>query len=72
MGYISVPHQYRRHHWQAGQYLPNWFWRYAVREYWSYGLPDPPDGCAWVWVNNDVALIDLSDGYILDIVHNVW
>lgn len=72
MGYISVPHQYRNHHWQAGQYLPNWFWRYEVNDYWNYGLPEPPDGCAWVWVNNDVALVDLSDGYILDIVHNAW
>jgi Ni/Co efflux regulator RcnB len=72
LGYISAPAEYRSHHWRAGDQLPNWFWRYQVRDYWNYGLPEPPDGCAWVWVNNDVALIDTSDGYILDIDHNVW
>lgn len=72
LGYISVPTQYRARHWRAGDTLPGWFWRYQVRDYWNYGLPRPPDGCIWVWVNNDVALIDASDGYILDIEHNVW
>ena len=72
LGYVSVPEQYRQHYWRPGDYLPNWFWRYSVRNYGRYGLPRPPDGCVWVWVDNDVALIDPSDGYILDIVHNAW
>jgi len=72
IGYVSVPQQYERHYWRAADDLPRWFWRYEVREYWRYGLPQPPDGCLWVWVDNDVALIDASDGYILDIVHNAW
>jgi Ni/Co efflux regulator RcnB len=72
LGYVSAPAEYRSHHFRAGDQLPNWFWRYQVRDYWNYGLAEPPDGCAWVWVNNDVALIDASDGYILDIDHNVW
>ncbi len=72
IGYVSVPVAYRQHEWRPGEYLPRWFWRYEVRDYWSYGLPQPPYGCAWVWVNNDVVLIDTSDGYILDIDYNVW
>jgi len=72
LGYVSVPVEYRVHYWRAGDMLPSWFWRYQVRDFWTYGLPQPPDGCAWVWVDNDVALIDLSDGYILDIEHNIW
>jgi Ni/Co efflux regulator RcnB len=71
-GYVSVPPDYERRYWVQGEYLPNWFWRYTVVDYWNYGLPRPPDGCVWVWVDNDVALIDATDGYILDIVHNVW
>jgi Ni/Co efflux regulator RcnB len=43
-----------------------------VRDFWRYGLPAPPNGCVWVWVGQDVALIDLDDGYILDIIPNVW
>lgn len=72
LGYVSAPAQYRSRQWRSGEDLPNWFWGYQVRDYWNYGLPQPPDGCGWVWVNDDVALIDLSDGYILDIEHNVW
>jgi Ni/Co efflux regulator RcnB len=71
-GYVRAPQQYERHYWRTGEFLPNWFWRYEVRAYWRYNLPQPPDGCMWVWVDNDIALIDASDGYILDIVHNAW
>lgn len=71
-GYVAVPPAYQYAYWIPGQYLPQWFWRYTVNDYWNYGLPAPPYGCAWVWVDNDIALIQLSDGYILDIVHNAW
>jgi Ni/Co efflux regulator RcnB len=71
-GYIPLPSQYRNRHWQAGDYLPAWFRTYTVKEYARYGLPPPPYGCVWVWLNGDVALIDPSDGYILDIARNVW
>lgn len=72
MGYVSAPAEYRDHAWRPGDYLPNWFWQFEVRDYERFGLPRPPDGCVWVWVNNDVALIDPYDGYILDIALNVW
>ncbi len=72
MGCIAVPSQYEHGYWTPGSYLPNWLWRFKVTDYWRFGLPEPPDGCVWVWVDNNVALIDTSDGYILDIVRNVW
>ena len=72
LGYVSAPPEYERHYWPAGDTLPRWFWRYTVGDYGRYGLPTPPYGCAWVWVDDDIALIDLSDGYILDVVRNVW
>lgn len=72
MGYIAVPRQYRNQHWRAGGYLPSWFRAYRVNEYWRYGLPHPPRGCVWIWLNGDVALIDRRDGYILDVVRDVW
>ena len=71
-GYIALPAQYRNRHWREGDYLPSWFRAYTVRDYERYGLPRPPRGCVWVWLNGDVALIDRSDGYILDIARNVW
>ncbi len=71
-GYIAPPQAYRDHRYQPGDYLPSWFWRYRVTNYAHYGLPRPPRGCMWVWVNNNVALIDTSDGYILDMERNIW
>ncbi|MGZ6050227.1 MAG: RcnB family protein, partial [Phenylobacterium sp.] len=55
-GYIALPRQYRERHWQAGDYLPAWFRAYTVRNYARYGLPRPPRGCVWIWLNGDVAL----------------
>lgn len=72
VGYVSVPRQYRNHHWREGEYLPRWFRTYTVSHYERYGLPRPPTGCVWVWLNGDVALIDRSDGYILDIARDAW
>ncbi|MBS0295212.1 MAG: RcnB family protein [Proteobacteria bacterium] len=71
-GYVQMPSAYWGHHWRPGEYLPRWFWRYRVSNYWTYGLPAPPPGCAWLWVDHDIALVDLSDGYIVDMVYNVW
>lgn len=51
-------------------YLPSWFRTYRVSNYARYGLPPPPYAC--VWLLGDAALIDRSDGYILDIARNVW
>jgi Ni/Co efflux regulator RcnB len=56
----------------TGDYLPSYFRRYEVRDFWEYGLQDPPYGCAWVWVDNNIVLMDLYDGYIIDVVYNVW
>jgi len=71
-GYIALPRQYRNRIWRPGDYLPAWFRAYAVRDPWRYGLPRPPRGCVWIWLNGDVALIDRRDGYILDIARRVW
>ncbi len=43
-----------------------------MNDYYDYGLPAPPPGCAWIWLNGNIALVDMSDGYIIDIVYNVW
>ena len=71
-GYYSVPRQYWDHSWSVGAFLPAFFLSYAVADYQEYGLPPPPDGCEWVWVNNNVLLVDRSDGYIVDEIDNVW
>ena len=71
-GYVAVPLIYQHHYWRPGEYLPEWFWRFEVVDYWRYGLPAPPYGTSWVWINDDVALVDFDDGFIIDIVYSVW
>ena len=71
-GYYSVPQEYWGRSWNTGAYLPLFFLRYVVNDYQAYGLPPPPYGCSWVWVNTSVVLVDMSDGYILDEIDNVW
>ena len=71
-GYYAVPGQYWGRHWGIGAFLPLFFLSYIVADYAAYGLPPPPPGAAWVWVNNSVLLVNQSDGYVLDEVGNVW
>lgn len=71
-GYYSVPREYWGLRWAVGAFLPAFFLSYAVADYREYGLPEPPDGCEWVWVNNNVLLVDRSDGYVVDEIDNVW
>jgi Ni/Co efflux regulator RcnB len=71
-GYYAIPAAYWATVWAVGDYLPEVFWQYEIVDYAGYGLYPPPPGCAWVWLNGDIALVDLDDGAIIDIAHNVW
>jgi len=72
IGYYQAPQEYWGRHWGYGDYLPRYFWQYQVYSWADYGLPPPPWGCAWVWIDGGVALIDLSDGYILDVEYGLY
>lgn len=71
-GYYRVPESYWERQWGPGDYLPAFMWEYQVADWDDYGLPPPPYGCAWVWINGGVALIDLSDGYVLEVEYGLW
>lgn len=67
-----MPRQYYRRQWREGDYLPSVFWRYGVNNHNWYGLPYPPAGTQWVYVDNHIYLIDRRDGYIIDVISNAW
>ena len=71
-GYYAVPQIYWGRHWGVGALLPLFFLSYAAADFAAYGLPPPPPGAEWVWVNNSILLVDISDGYVLDEMTNVW
>jgi Ni/Co efflux regulator RcnB len=71
-GYYAVSAALWDRRWDRGQFLPFFLRRYRVADWQDYGLPPPPWGCAWVWINGGVALIDLTDGYILDVDYGLY
>jgi len=71
-GYYRAPAQYRDRDWYPGDYLPSFYLRYRVHDASFYGLPYAPRGCAWVYVDNDIVLVDLRDGYVIDVYRDVW
>lgn len=71
-GYYSVPRSYWGQRYHEGERLPAFFWRYEIRDYASWGLPWPPAGAMWVWVDNNIYLVDRFDGYIIEAIHDAW
>jgi Ni/Co efflux regulator RcnB len=60
--------------WHRGERLSPVYYapRYVVRDYSAYQLPEPPYGCRWVRVDNNVVLAAIATGVVLDIVYNVF
>ncbi len=60
--------------WSHGEVLP-WTWwtpRYRIESWWSYGLPVPPVGFAWVRLGRDAALVDLWTGRIVQVAYTLF
>ncbi|MBX7247908.1 MAG: RcnB family protein [Caulobacteraceae bacterium] len=71
-GYYNVPRSYWGRHYYEGSYLPSFFFRYRVIDPYFYGLPPAPPGTAWVYVDNSILLVDLYDGYVIEVISNAW
>ena len=63
---------YRR--WAFGMVLPTFFWSrdYWISDYWNYDLPDPPYGYVWVRYGDDAVLVNVSSGYVLQVVYDLF
>ena len=55
-----------------GDLAPHCATLYGLSDWSSYGLPPAPPGCKWVWLDGDIALVQISDGYVIDIVRQVF
>jgi Ni/Co efflux regulator RcnB len=62
------------HVWYRGERLSPAYYApaYVVRDYSAYQLREPPYGCRWVRVDNNVVLAAISTGVVLDVVYNVF
>lgn len=57
-----------------GIYLEDLFFssRYWVNDPWQYRLPTPGYGLRWVRYYDDVLLVDMESGYVVDVIHDFF
>jgi Ni/Co efflux regulator RcnB len=62
------------HVWHRGERLSPEYYApsYVVRDYSAYQLREPPYGCRWVRVDNNVVLAAIATGVVLDVAYNVF
>jgi Ni/Co efflux regulator RcnB len=74
IGYYDPPWGYATRLWVRGDRLPlAWCGgRYLIRDYYDYDLYAPPYNAAWVRVGDDVLLIDMDDGDVLDVIADLF
>ena len=60
--------------WAFGAFLPSVFLApdYTLWDYWTFGLPAPPPGYHWIRVGPDALLVRYGDGYVLDVVRDLF
>lgn len=71
-GYVQVDPRFRGYGWRVGGVVPWQLRNYAVADPWFYGVQPAPPGFRWVWLDNNIALVNLRSGAIVQIVWNVY
>jgi hypothetical protein len=66
-------HYYR--HWQPGWRADPWLWhdrRWLISQPWQYHLPQTPHFLRWVRYYDDAVLIDVRNGYVVDVIRQYF
>lgn len=71
-GYYRSDPRYSNHRWNRGSYLPRSYRNYYVQDTYFYGVRDAPYGYRWVYVDNDLVLVSIATGLILDVLLDVY
>jgi Ni/Co efflux regulator RcnB len=68
------PKSYREHKWRKGERLPPTYRTkvYVVEDYPEYHLRQPPRGYHWIRVDNDVVLVAIATGVVLEVVNEIF
>ena len=75
MGTYYAPYRYYTYRrYGAGTYLSSLFYRsnYWITNPWQYRLPDVWGPYRWVRYYNDVLLVDIYTGQVVDVIHNFF
>lgn len=71
-GYYRYDQRYHGRRWGRGAYLPQSYRRYYVQDPYFYNLREAPYGYRWVYVDNDLVLVSIATGLILDVLLDVY
>ncbi len=71
-GYFRVDPRWYGFNWQVGGFVPFEFRSYYVQDPYGYGLPPAPYGYAYVYLGNDIALMSMDNGAIVQVFPNVY
>jgi len=66
-GYYQVDPRWYGYDWSIGVVVPYELRSYYVSDPYDYGLPPAPYGTAWVFLGDEIVLIDLQSGEIIQI-----
>jgi Ni/Co efflux regulator RcnB len=72
--YYAPHHRHRYSRFSIGFYIGNAFYhdRYWLNDPWSYRLPEAYGPYRWVRYYDDVLLIDIRNGYVVDVIHDFF
>jgi len=72
--YNPYGYRYGYRRFGIGIYLDSLFFsnRYWLSDPWEYRLPPAPYGTRWVRYYDDVLLVDIRSGYVVDVIHNFF
>ena len=73
-GYYSPYRNYRYNRLSIGIVLDSLFYsnRYWLSDPWQYRLPHAPYGTQWVRYYNDVVLVDIYSGEVIDVIYDFF
>ena len=71
-GYYRVDPRWYGYSWRIGGYVPWEFRNYYVQDPYLYGLPPAPYGYAYVYLDNNVALMSLATGLIVQVFSDLY
>ncbi|MGH7024887.1 MAG: RcnB family protein [Caulobacteraceae bacterium] len=64
-GYYQVDPRWYDFDWQVGVAVPYDLRSYVIDDPYDYGLPPAPYGAAWIFLGDQIVLIDLQSGQII-------
>ncbi|WP_343517907.1 RcnB family protein [Sphingomonas sp.] len=71
-GYVPVPPAYYGRPWRVGHVVPPALRRYHVHDVGFYRLRPAPRGHVWIYVDNNIVLMRVATGVIVDVLHRIW